>query len=121
MADGPHVVGVHHCHGVELVDGGADVGAGDYAPLRTVPVLYKRLVCTTAGVVITHGPHIVGAHHSYCNERAADADIGTGDLRPRRAVPVLYKRYAAAAVDVIANCPHIACAHHRHAVEVVAE
>src|SRR5438876_565668 len=69
VTHGPHIVGRHRRHSIEIVAMRAGAGAGHDAPTAAVPMLHQRLVTAAAAfAIVTHGPHIVGRYRRHPTE-----------------------------------------------------
>src|SRR5438270_11479685 len=98
----PDLVGRNGCCPAERVVVGAGVGALNYIPIATVPVLYQRLRGGTAEVVIVaHSPNISGRCGRYPIELTFRAGVGAWHNAPTAPVPVLYQRLELTATAVV--------------------
>ncbi len=60
VPDRPDVAGRDGCHSIQVVVAYADVGTGDNAPFRAVPVLGQCLWGTIAGKGVADRPDVIG-------------------------------------------------------------
>src|SRR5438067_1183606 len=88
----PHVVRSAGRYAVEeAMEQVATVGAGDNAPLRTVPVLYQRMIYDERAKILSYRPYIVGGKGRDALKPVffgGWADVGAWHDIPPAAVPV---------------------------------